>query len=328
MSFFKKIFLINLFLISFLFFKLEFANADAWWGKGAMDRNWVLKHGGSIIYYQIKGKAQSDQYEVKMFLLGKEGAGGDNSNKAKKGDLIETEYGAEAHFDDAINNEYEIKVYKGEKKEISTEITARPGEITRIVFDLYKNKTITTKEIVYRNHQITLTPESAKWVSSSQLKPLQNPANNQIAAERAEKEKQTKLKQEEEELEKKRIEAEIENQRKLKEDFDSLKKEIDLINEELEKRLSLQEKNKKKIFSYLISGPDRDNLEEIRKELEESEKKIKEIEIIESASEERVLIKKEKEEFLNSLEKYSFYFNKNKNDLTFWNRFKSIFNKN
>jgi hypothetical protein len=138
--------------------------ADGWWGEGYRDKSWVLRHGGSIVNYSIKGKAKSDSYKARMYLMGASGASGKASEEAKKGDVIEIEYGSKGEFDDAINNAYKVIVFRGTEKKISTEFFAKPGEIVDIHFDLYEDKVYQSKKTVYQESQIKLTPSSSKYV--------------------------------------------------------------------------------------------------------------------------------------------------------------------
>ncbi len=142
-----------------------FVSADAWWGYGARDKDWILKRGGTLIHYEIKGAKNPGEYSAKMYLLGKTGAGGGNKTSAKAGDLIETESGISATFDDAINNKYRIKIYQNNSLKMSTDVTAHPGEIINLVFDLKKGTVEKKTKVVYKKNQIVLNSDSSKYIS-------------------------------------------------------------------------------------------------------------------------------------------------------------------
>ncbi|MFO7807625.1 MAG: hypothetical protein R6V40_04380 [Candidatus Moraniibacteriota bacterium] len=169
-SFLRGNFLCVFFVSSFLLFASNNVLADAWWGEGFRDENWVLKHGGSLIYYQIKGKADPEKYKVRMYLLGSSGAGGHASDEAEAGDIIEMEEGGgEGVFDDAINNQYKIIVFKGGEDLISKKVSALPGKIIRLHFDVEKDIVSHSVETAYNPRQINLIPESSKYISATQL---------------------------------------------------------------------------------------------------------------------------------------------------------------
>jgi hypothetical protein len=147
----------------------NFADASAWWGTGARDKDWILKRGGTLIRYEIKNTKKSDDIVARMYLLGATGAGGGASQKAKAGDLIETESGKSATFDDAINNKYEIKIFQNEKLKLSTKVVARPGEILKLTFNLKNDSIEKESQVVYSRHEISLNAQSAKYIDSASL---------------------------------------------------------------------------------------------------------------------------------------------------------------
>lgn len=146
-----------------------FVFADAWWGKGARDKDWVLRHGGSLIYYEIEGGGDADEYEAILYLEGKKGAGGGNADKAEKGDVIENETGRNSLFDDAINNEYRIDFFRNGEKDKSVDLIARPGEIIEIIFDI--DKDLVRKKIArrYAKDQLFVNINSSKWINLKNL---------------------------------------------------------------------------------------------------------------------------------------------------------------
>lgn len=170
----RKILLTNLKVLFFIVLTLQllpsFVLASAWWGRGApISKDWVLEHGGTLISYEIENYDKTAQYTAEMYLLGATGAGGDASNKAKKGDLIENESGVKATFDDAINNKYKIKIFEDGDSKMSKEVTARPGEKVELIFDLEKDKVTEKTKVVYAKDEIKLTSESAKYIKLSEI---------------------------------------------------------------------------------------------------------------------------------------------------------------
>lgn len=159
-----------LFLVVSVFFLVpEFVIADAWFGYGVRDKDWILKRGGSIIRYEILDAESSEKYLVQMYLLGSKGAGGGNKTKAKAGDLIEWETKSKTFFDDAINNEYRIKFYVNGEFRVSKDVVARPGEIIKLKANL-KKKTVSKKtEVAYTKDKIKLNSESSKYIDPVEL---------------------------------------------------------------------------------------------------------------------------------------------------------------
>jgi hypothetical protein len=112
--------------------------ADAWWGEGYRPPEWVLRNGGTIIYYSITGANSTKKYKAMMF---------------RDGEYVEVEFGGKAKFDDAKNGLYTINFYKcdgscedhkydkkekirGDDKVVgSINILARPGQTNHVVFD-------------------------------------------------------------------------------------------------------------------------------------------------------------------------------------------------
>ncbi|KKT93190.1 MAG: hypothetical protein UW95_C0025G0008 [Parcubacteria group bacterium GW2011_GWC1_45_14] len=129
------------------------ASADAWWGTGFKDHDWVAEHGGTIIYYKIKGEENSKDYKLRLY----------------RGDkLIETEKNGSGVFDDAINGTYTVVVFEGTKKKASTTVVAHPGETIKLKFNLDNGKAEKTSEFVPRG-ELKLTSDSAKYVSQADL---------------------------------------------------------------------------------------------------------------------------------------------------------------
>ena len=129
------------------------ASADAWWGTGFKDHEWVAEHGGTIIYYKIKGEENSKDFKLRMYL-------GDK--------LIETEKNGSGVFDDAINGTYTVVVFEGTKKKASATVVAHPGETIKLKFNLDNGKAEKTSEFVPRG-ELKLTSDSAKYVSQADL---------------------------------------------------------------------------------------------------------------------------------------------------------------
>lgn len=267
--------------------------ADAWWGEGAMDKDWILKHGGSLVNYTIKGKANPDDYKVRMYLMGARGAGGGAAEMAERGDVVEVEHGSEATFDDGINNLYKIIVFKGTDKKISTEFFVRPGEVVDIHFDLYEEEVYQSKKIVYRGDRILLTPESSKYVKPADLEfskikktPEPEEKENSSSSE-GEKAEENAMQEEREETKKDSSKGSRESESKKKKETERNKEEKDKRRkEELEIFQSRMETQKEKMESlesdfsqewneerdrsaliYLFKGPSRKRIESLQEKL-------------------------------------------------------------
>lgn len=264
----------------------SFVSADGWWGKGAKDKNWVLEHGGTLIYYQIKGKADPDKYKVRMYLSGAVGAGGGNANKAKAGDVIEMETGSKAVFDDAINNKYKIIVFLKNKEEMSKTVHARPGEVIKLFFDIEEDFVRQERTVVYPKNKIKLTSESAKYINASELRKnvaqiseqeKLRKANAQAAALKKEAERE-KIKLEKELEMQAKIEKEKEEEKereKEREEFETklfdYEKEVDALKAEINQVAdSITGKNS---FVYFWTGPDRNAIESLETKLSQAQEK-------------------------------------------------------
>lgn len=127
----------------FIFSNSVFANA--WWGYGARDRDWILKHERTIVKCEIDNH-HGDSSEYKMVMYNDDGR------------YVEKEFGTRVTFDDAKEGDYKISAYrggtedrttyKGGKKFASIEFTAHPGETIRIEFDYKKKKAKMTTDYV------------------------------------------------------------------------------------------------------------------------------------------------------------------------------------
>ena len=97
----------------------DFAKADAWWGYGARKPEWVLSHGGTIIYFEFENiSGKSSKYKAIMY----------DSN----GKFVEKEFGKKGLFDDAKNGVYKISAFKGGKAFTSISVTAKPGKAIKV----------------------------------------------------------------------------------------------------------------------------------------------------------------------------------------------------
>ena len=101
----------------------ELARADAWWGEGYRQPEWVKTNGGTIVYYSIKGKKSSDKYKARMYQGSKR---------------IEIEYGSSGVFDDAKSGTYSISAHEGSKKIGTVNFSACPGGTLYANFDVKK----------------------------------------------------------------------------------------------------------------------------------------------------------------------------------------------
>ena len=142
----SQLFILLIASLIMLFSSADFASADAWWGKGYRDKEWVLSHGGTIIRFEIENTSGDDN-EYKAVLYDDDG------------DYVEKEFGTKGYFDDAKNGKYKIKAdrveggadkttYKGGKSFASIEITAHPGETIKLKFDYKKKKVKMTTDYV------------------------------------------------------------------------------------------------------------------------------------------------------------------------------------
>jgi hypothetical protein len=122
------------------------AQADAWWGKGYREPQWVLRNGGSIIHYSVTGKGDPKNYKARLYL----------NNK-----VIETEDSGKGMFDDAKNNTYTVIISRSGKKKMSTTVKARPGEEIWLNFDLNK-KTVVTRSASSQRAKVRPQPATLK----------------------------------------------------------------------------------------------------------------------------------------------------------------------
>jgi hypothetical protein len=116
--------------------------AEAWWGDGARPKKWVLKHGGTIINFNIVNyDGSKEEYKAVMY--------------DKEGHFTEVEFGTSGMFDDARNGTYIIKAkrddplnYGNKDRDVrgegdtfaSAKVIAHPGESINIKFDYKKRK--------------------------------------------------------------------------------------------------------------------------------------------------------------------------------------------
>lgn len=136
-------------------------SADAWWGEGYRKPEWVLSHGGTIVYFEMENiSGESDEYKAVMY---------DSDGK-----YIEVEYGTKGVFDDAKNGVYKIKAdrgveneetYKGGRSFAVIEIIAHPGETIRLKFD-------------YKKRKVKMTTNYVKPVSSPIIKTIPDSVPN------------------------------------------------------------------------------------------------------------------------------------------------------
>lgn len=149
---------------------VELAFANAWWGEGARDLDWVLKHGGTVIRCEINDiSGDSSEYKAVMY---------------KKGRYAEKEFGTKMTFDDAKGGKYKISAYrggtldrttyKGGKKFASIEFTAHPGETIRIKFNYKKKSAKMTTDYDESKEE---AEEKPKPVSLPAPKPESEPAD-------------------------------------------------------------------------------------------------------------------------------------------------------
>ncbi|MDZ7611273.1 MAG: hypothetical protein U5L10_00765 [Candidatus Moranbacteria bacterium] len=339
-----------------LFFAIlpSVVQAHAWWGEGARDTDWILRHGGSLVRYTIRGKASSDAYKARMYLTGAAGAGGGAAETAERGDVIEIEYGSKATFDDAINNLYKVIVFRGSDSEISAEFFARPGEIVDLHFDLYEDKSYQSKTIAYRGDQISLTSESSEYVRPTDLefsktkkkpepkeKEKASPSKKEDSEESAEQQEQEETKDDSKEEDR---EIEEENEKKAEADkeedenrgagkaevfrseFEARKEKIESLERGFEEEWN-KEKERNRLV-YLFRGPSRARIEVLKGKLrglksEFSEsKKLKELAFDDATKKEAgSLITDTEEKMKQELDRLK----KISREASFWERAKSFF---
>jgi len=111
----KKILIfVGIFII--IFSGTKYASASAWWGEGARSSEWVVSHGGTVLYFEFKN-IKSDKKDLKINLY------------TANGDVIETERGdRKGKIDDGIAGQsYYLKAKDGKKSAKSKVFTMRKG---------------------------------------------------------------------------------------------------------------------------------------------------------------------------------------------------------
>jgi hypothetical protein len=304
----------------------NFADASAWWGTGARDKDWILKRGGTLIRYEIKNTKKSDDIVARMYLLGATGAGGGASQKAKAGDLIETESGKSATFDDAINNEYEIKIFQNEKLKLSTKVVARPGEILKLTFNLKNDSVKKQVRVVYSQNEIIPNDKSAKYV-----KPV---ASQKTRLNKVEKKPETSPEQKNEKEEQESLPVEgFENEEfQLSVEQETLEKSLFVIENEIEPlklkiERNFEKANRKNFLAYVFLGPDKKEIEKIESKLVEVYEKITIVDEMKKSlpiNDVRFELEGRRNFWENFLENKKIALEKSRSDLKFWNRISSL----
>lgn len=119
------------------------ARAESWWGDGYRPPEWVVTHGGTVVWYEITGReAAAERYGALMEQNGK---------------FVEDEEGPRMKFDDPKNGLYKVTALLGKKRLLSVDVFAHPGETIHITFDL-KNKKTTVISNQRRTAPIERTP--------------------------------------------------------------------------------------------------------------------------------------------------------------------------
>jgi hypothetical protein len=127
---------------------LEIASADSWWGYGYRDKAWVLKHGGSLIRFEIYNReGESDEYKAVL---------------TKKGKNIEVEIGKSGIFDDALPGEYKVTFYRGGNKRKSFDEKGK--EIDSIKLNIHAGEQIWLK-LNYKKKKISMTTDYVQPVA-------------------------------------------------------------------------------------------------------------------------------------------------------------------
>jgi hypothetical protein len=158
-------------IVFFLFFSLFWQDvlATGWWGDDVKSDNWILKHGGSLIRFEIINK-QGDAREYKAVLT-------------RSGKNIEIELGKQGLFDEARSDRYKVTFYRGGDgkkffKNLGSEIASKSfethsGESIKLKLN-YKTKKISfeTDYIKSEKEKNVLTKALPKKV------PVQFPENN------------------------------------------------------------------------------------------------------------------------------------------------------
>lgn len=133
-------------LIASGFYVADYATAASWWGAGYKPPEWVLSHGGTVVYYKIIANGANDRYKAILYR-------GD-------GKFQEVENGKTGKFDDPKDGAYTVRAVRGGVQEnktrsggkpiLSVGFVARPGETVNIVLDTIKDKA----SVSYSKHAV------------------------------------------------------------------------------------------------------------------------------------------------------------------------------
>lgn len=114
-----------------------FARAESWWGEGYRPPEWVVSHGGTVVWYKIiGGQAVSERYGAIMEQNGK---------------FVEDEEGRVMKFDDPKNGLYKVTALRGKKRLLSVEVFAHPGETIYITFNIEQKKSTVVSNYLRRS---------------------------------------------------------------------------------------------------------------------------------------------------------------------------------
>lgn len=109
--------------------------AKAWWGDGYKSPEWVISHGGTLIYYSSKGYKKKYKDDIVIDLYCSNGA------------IIETERGKKGVFDDGVaGDSYYLKAELGKDDFKSEVFTMQRGSTNYAVIDFKKEKVYFTFE--------------------------------------------------------------------------------------------------------------------------------------------------------------------------------------
>lgn len=122
-------------------------SADSWWGDGAKTHKWILKHGGSLIRFEIINR-KGDASEYKVILT-------------KKGRNVEVEVGKDGIFDDALPGEYKVTFYRGGNGQKS--FSGKGKDVGSIKLDVHAGEQIWLK-FNYEKRKISMTTDYVKPV--------------------------------------------------------------------------------------------------------------------------------------------------------------------
>ncbi|MDQ1284440.1 MAG: hypothetical protein QG620_788 [Patescibacteria group bacterium] len=137
-------------VLSFCLFSAGEVLAQSWWGDGVKSHDWILKHGGALIRFEIVNKS-GEAWEYKTVMT-------------RSGKNIEAEVGKQGIFDDAKPGrekptKYKVTFYRGGDGQKNFD--NKGSEIKSITLDLHAGEFVTLK-LDYSKKKISMRTDYVK----------------------------------------------------------------------------------------------------------------------------------------------------------------------